>query len=117
MILDTGIVRFYAEPDSGGVGRPDHEELELLYESWYGDLTIGVTRHWMARQAGSEVSREIRIIDPGDRELLRMGDIAMTDGHRYRVEQIQFRRDDDGGFDAADVSLSRIGDKYDRYRH
>lgn len=117
MILDTGIVRFYAEPDSGGVGRPDHEELELLYESWYGDLTIGVTRHWMARQAGSEVSREIRIIDPGDRELLRMGDIAMTDGHRYRVEQIQYRRDDDGGFDAADVSLSRIGDKYDRYRH
>ena len=71
----------------------------------------------MARQAGSEVSREIRIIDPGDRELLRMGDIAMTDGHRYRVEQIQYRRDDDGGFDAADVSLSRIGDKYDRYRH
>ncbi len=117
MILDTGIVRFYAEPDSGGVGRPDHEDLDLLYESWYGDLTIGVTRHWMARQAGSEVSREIRIIDPGDRELLRMGDIAMTDGHRYRVEQIQFRRDDDGGFDAADVSLSRIGDKYDRYRH
>lgn len=117
MILDTGIVRFYAEPDSGGVGRPDHEDLDLLYESWYGDLTIGVTRHWMARQAGSEVSREIRIIDPGDRELLRMGDIAMTDGHRYRVEQIQYRRDDDGGFDAADVSLSRIGDKYDRYRH
>ena len=117
MILDTGIVRFYAEPDSGGVGRPDHEDLDLLYESWYGDLTIGVTRHWMARQAGSEVSREIRIIDPGDRELLRMGDIAMTDGHRYRVEQIQFRRDEDGGFDAADVSLSRIGDKYDRYRH
>ena len=117
MILDTGIVRFYAEPDSGGVGRPDHEDLDLIYESWYGDLTIGVTRHWMARQAGSEVSREIRIIDPGDRELLRMGDIAMTDGHRYRVEQIQYRRDDDGGFDAADVSLSRIGDKYDRYRH
>lgn len=117
MILDTGIVRFYAEPDSGGVGRPDHEDLDLLYESWYGDLTIGVTRHWMARQAGSEVSREIRIIDPGDRELLRMGDIAMTDGHRYRVEQIQYRRDEDGGFDAADVSLSRIGDKYDRYRH
>ena len=117
MILDTGIVRFYAEPDSGGVSRPDHEDLDLLYESWYGDLTIGVTRHWMARQAGSEVSREIRIIDPGDRELLRMGDIAMTDGHRYRVEQIQYRRDDDGGFDAADVSLSRIGDKYDRYRH
>lgn len=117
MILDTGIVRFYAEPDSGGVGRPDHEDLDLLYESWYGDLTIGVTRHWMARQAGSEVSREIRIIDPGDRELLRMGDIAMTDGHRYRVEQIQYRRDDDGGFDAADISLSRIGDKYDRYRH
>lgn len=117
MILDSGIVRFYAEPDTGGVGRPDHEDLDLLYESWYGDLTIGVTRHWMARQAGSEVSREIRIIDPGDRELLRMGDIAMTDGHRYRVEQIQYRRDDDGGFDAADVSLSRIGDKYDRYRH
>ena len=117
MILDTGIVRFYAEPDTGGVGRPDHEDLDLLYESWYGDLTIGVTRHWMARQAGSEVSREIRIIDPGDRELLRMGDIAMTDGHRYRVEQIQYRRDDDGGFDAADVSLSRIGEKYDRYRH
>ena len=38
-------------------------------------------------------------------------------GHRWRVEQIQYRRDEDGGYDAADMSLSRTGDKYDRYIH
>lgn len=117
MILDTGIVRIYAEPDTGGVGRPDHEDLDLIYESWYGDLTIGVSRHWLARQAGSDVAREIRVIAPDDPELIRMGDIAITGGHRYRIEQVQYRRDEDGGYDAADISLSRIGDKYDRYYH
>lgn len=117
MILDAGIVRIYAEPDTGGVSRPDHEELELIYESWYGDLTVGVSRHWLARQAGSDVARQIRVVAPADRNLIRMGDIAMTDGHRWRVEQIQYRRDEDGGYDAADMSLSRTGDKYDRYIH
>lgn len=118
MILDSGIVRIYRPPaDEGGVGRPDHEDLTLTYESWYGDLTVGVTRHWLARQANTRLDREIRIIAPEDFDDIRMDDIAIIDGARYRILQCQHKRDEDAGEDVCDLSLTRIGDKYDRYSH
>lgn len=115
MILDAGVVRIWRRPpDMGGIAKPEDKELTLIYESYFGDLTVGMQRHWLARQANSAIDREIRIIAPPDYELIRMDDIATIGDHRYIINQAQRRRDEDAGADVCDLSLKRVNEKYDR---
>ena len=114
MILDRGIAEFYKRPDAltgdlpGTIGTK-------VYESWFGDLRVGIQRYYTARAANDRVDRLIRVTAPPPEVLLTTDDTAVLsdDGMRYRLTQVQSLRDEDAGEDVLDISLERIGGKYE----
>lgn len=115
MILDRGIARFYKRPDADGTGNLPTSAGPIVYAAWYGDLRIGVTRYYTARAANDRVDRLIRVTAPPPSITLATDDTCVLDddGRRYRLQQIQALRDDDAGEDVLDISLERIGEKYE----
>jgi hypothetical protein len=111
VILDAGIARFFhpAEQTPGGMINRDGI---LFHEGWYGDLTVGVTRYYTARQNNDRVDRLIRILRTGEWAEIGANDYCvLADGYRYRIVQVQIRRDEEAGEDVADVSVERTGVK------
>lgn len=114
MILDRGIAKFYKRPESGTGNLPTQIGTEI-HAGWFGDLRIGVTRYYTARAANDRVDRLIRIIAPPQGVTLTTDDtcVLSDDGYRYRLEQIQALRDAEAGENVLDISLERIGAKYE----
>jgi hypothetical protein len=111
VILDEGIARFYHPPARVPGGTASHDGV-LFHDGWYGELTVGVTRYYTARQFNDRVDKVIRILREGAWADIGADDYCvLADGYRYRILQVQSRRDEDAGEDVLDISVERTGEK------
>ena len=121
MILDKGILRLYHPATSAAVrpGNRPEDTMEIYYAAWYGERVVGYNRYYTAQGAGTRVDRIVRIVKPHVPVLCapesRGGDLCrLADGALYRVVQAQYLRDEESGEDVCDLSLERIGEKYEK---
>ena len=121
MILDAGILRLYHPATSAAVVPGDRPEdtMEVYYAAWYGERVVGYNRYYTAQGAGTRVDRVVRIVKPHVPVLCdpesRGGDLCrLADGALYRVAQAQYLRDEESGEDVCDLSLERLGERYEK---
>lgn len=111
MILDKGIARFF-HPAAQKPGGMESRDGILFHAGWYGELTVGLTRYYTARQSNDRVDKLIRILRAGAWDMIGAEDYCvLADGYRYRILQVQTRRDEEAGEDVADISVERTGAK------
>lgn len=114
MQLNDGICTFYRPDDGRGSGNFPGKTAKVLYSAWYGERTVGFSRFFTAQQANTRVDMLIRVLKiPRDHQI-GAGDLCkVREGMIYRIVQAQFVRDPEAGVDCIDVSLERIGEKYE----
>lgn len=120
MILDRGLLTLYHSATTSSVRAGDRPENALApyYTGWYGERVVGYNRYYAGQGAGTRVDMIARILRPGIPVTVAPdstgGDMArLADGRLYRIVQAQYFRDEDSGEDVADLSLERIGDKFE----
>ena len=117
MILDSGMAILFRYKADSGRGNMAERESEEFYRGYYGDRIVGFSRFYTAQQANTRIDKLIRMHRPPRDVEIRASDMCvLADNHIYRIKQAQFVRDEDGGFDAVDLSLERIGEKYESAR-
>lgn len=114
MILDRGEAVFYKPaPLSSSGNMPSGTAGEGL-RCWYGELRVGITRFYAAKQVNDRVDMLIRIIRPDDSIKIGAEWTCDVGESTYRVLQVQPTRDEEAGEEVMDISLERIGDRYAR---
>ena len=117
MQLDMGIAVILRRSDGGKPGdRPSAHTVEI-FKSPYGERVVGMSRFYTAKQANERVDILIRIACPDDPAAgIRADDLCelSRDGKTYRILQAQYIRDEEAGMDCIDLSLERIGEKFER---
>lgn len=117
MILDAGIAVIVRREDGEKRGdRPSAHTVEV-YRSPYAERTVGMSRFYTAKQANDRIDMLVRIIRPDDpRTEIHADDMCVLshDGMTYRITQAQHIRDEDAGQECIDLSLERIGEKFER---
>lgn len=117
MILDAGIAAIMRREDSAGRGdRPGAHTVEV-YRSPYAERTVGMSRFYTAKQANDRIDMLVRILRPDDPGIVIHADdmcVLSHDGMTYRITQAQYIRDEDAGQECIDLSLERIGEKFER---
>ncbi len=121
MILDAGILKLYHPATSASVtaGNRPEDTMEVYYAAWYGERVVGYNRYYTAQGAGTRVDRVVRCVRPHVPVLCspesRGGDLCrLADGNLYRVTQAQYLLDEESGEDVLDLSLERIGERYEK---
>lgn len=121
MILDAGILKLYHPATSSSVtaGNRPEDALEIYYAAWYGERVVGYNRYYTAQGAGTRVDRVVRCVRPHVPVQCtpesRGGDLCrLADGYLYRVAQAQYLRDEESGEDVVDLSLERLGERYEK---
>jgi hypothetical protein len=113
MILDSGVAELHRYIEEKG-GNMAETKTKMYLRGYYAEKVIGYSRFFTARQNNTRVDKLIRMHKPQpDVEILTTDVCRLSDGHSYRIRQIQFVRDEEGGFDAMDLTLERVGDKFD----
>lgn len=117
MILDAGMATIYRVSSNANPGDMYNGNREKLLSAWFGYRIVGFSRYFTAYQANQKVDMMIRIIKPR-KTIIKSDDLCVISvsgepDHTYRIVQVQFLRDEDAGEDVADLSLERIGEKYD----
>lgn len=112
MILDAGIAEILRRTSDDPDGNLPSDRKEVIYRSYYGERTIGITRYYTAKQNNVRVDKLIRILrhEPGI-EILTDDLCRISDHMVYRIVQAQYLRDEESGADCIDISLERIGEK------
>ena len=113
MILDTGLCTLYRVTSDAPAGDMYNETKEKLFTAWFGDRVVGFSRFFTAKQVNTQVDRLIRILRPS--AALKADDVCEIDGALYRIAQAQDIRDTEAGEDVVDLSLERLGEKYESY--
>ena len=93
-----------------GAGAPFQGRLVKQSQRLYGDRTVYHRRYWEAVQAGSRVDKLIRL--PDHLDVTATDYAVLTDGHAYRIEQVQHMEDEDG-LPVTELSLRRMEGNYD----
>lgn len=121
MILDTGILELIHPVTTGAVspGNRPEDGAEVYHRAWYGARVVGYNRFYAGQGAGTRVDQLVRILRPASPVFAdpanRGGDLCrLADGYTYRVTQAQFLRDEESGEDVCDLSLERIGRRYEK---
>lgn len=117
MILDAGIATIYRVSSDAAPGDLYNETRTELMSAWFGYRIVGFSRYFTAYQVNAKVDTLIRILKPVNIPLkaddLCVLSVVGEPEHTYRIVQVQYLRDEDAGEDVADLSLERIGEKYD----
>lgn len=117
MILDMGIAAIMRREDSHKKGdRPGAHTVEV-YRSPYAERTVGMSRFYTAKQANDRIDMLVRIMKPDNPAVVIHADdmcVLSHDGMTYRITQAQHIRDEDAGQECIDLSLERIGEKFER---
>lgn len=117
MILDSGEAILFRYKTSGGHGNMAEKDSEEFYRGYYGERIVGFSRFYTAQQSNTRIDKLIRMHrPPRGTDILASDMCVLADGYIYRIKQAQYLRDDDGGYDAVDLSLERIGEKYESAR-
>lgn len=117
MMLDAGTATIYRVSSNAEPGDMYNEIKTKLLSAWFGYRIVGFSRYFTAYQINARVDALIRILKPVNIPL-KADDVCVLavagePEHTYRIVQVQYLRDEDAGEDVADLSLERIGDKYD----
>lgn len=75
---------------------------------FYTDRVVGYNRQYAAMGADQYISKLVRIWDMP----VEMGDYALIGNDQYRVDVVQFLRDEDG-LKVCDLTLSKLEERYD----
>ena len=121
MILDSGILTLYHPATTAAVrpGNRPEDGLTPYYRGWYGSRVVGYNRFFAGQGAGTRVDQIARILRPHAPVAAvpesRGGDLCrLADGFFYRVVQAQYLRDEESGDDVVDLSLERVGEKFEK---
>lgn len=88
---------------------PLERRLDAEGQSHYcAELTVGIKRFWTAKQVGDQIDAVLQL----PRADILSTQIAVYNGHQYRISQVQQTVDDDG-LEASVLSLSRLEALYD----
>lgn len=117
MILDAGTATIYRISSNAEPGDMYNENRKKLLSTWFGYRIVGFSRYYTAYQVNKKVDMMIRVLKP-IKISVKADDLCVLSvsgepDHTYRIIQVQYLRDDDAGEDVIDLSLERIGDKYD----
>jgi hypothetical protein len=86
-----GIVEIYAVSNTAAAGSKPADILTLKVTLRYSERIVGISRYYAALQANAEINRLIRC--PLLRGVSTQDAAILSDGKRYRIEQIQYPED------------------------
>ena len=90
-MLDSGVCRFYSvEWDESKTKK--RRTLRHMADAFFGERTVGVTRHYEAARNDERVDRLIRVW----RMPVSTREICVIDGLEYLIRQVQPTTDKDG---------------------
>lgn len=112
MILDSGIAIVMRPQSNAGIGNMAEDNAMEIHRGWYGRRTVSYNRYWVAQQASARIDLVIRMIRPA-RVRVMTSDLVIAEGDWWRVLQASEIRDPEAGEDVIDLSLERIGKKYE----
>lgn len=106
MTFDDGIAKIYRESLSSSPGDMPKNELTTIGEFYFGynEYGVSIARFTSAQSVGHTVSAVINI--DVCRDLRELDIVIIDDGTKYRIYQVQHRKDDDGLWYTA-LSLER----------
>lgn len=113
MILDTGIAIIMRPQSTAGIGNMAEQSSVEIHRGWYGRRTVSYNRYWVAQQAAARIDLVIRMLRPPVGVTVMPSDLVIAEGEWWRVAQASEIRDPDAGEDVIDLSLERIGKKYE----
>lgn len=121
MILDRGILTLYHPATTAAVrpGNRPEDGMTEYHRGWYGARVVGYNRFFAGQGAGTRVDQIVRILRPHAPVAAmpenRGGDLCrLADGYLYRVVQAQYLTDEESGEAVCDLSLERIGEKFEK---
>lgn len=107
-VFNDGVVRIFSAENNAENGRQPVLELTHKCDLWYEERTVGLTRHFAAKQANVEISYLLRC--PLWRDISTQMVAMMWDGKIYRIEQVQIKKDSTPR--AMDLSLVAIEQRF-----
>ena len=109
MTFDDGVLKIYKTENIATEGMKPIIGLVYKDEYFFGFETIGVTRHYAAKQAGTKISDIVHVWQ--DRTITGKDICIMEDGLQYRCELVQHTENEDG-LPITRISLERLGEDY-----
>ena len=111
MPLDSGILTVWRGTNTAPAGGMPLMKYEKIWGSYYGDMTIGVTRWYTAQQHGDRPDYLVRVqrvytLKTGTDKIILQPFGWQDNGGAYRIVQIQQVMDDDD-LPATDLTLER----------
>ena len=109
MTFDDGILKIYSTKDISNPGMKPETVLVLKDKYYFGYESIGVTRHYAAKQVKSKISNIVHVLQ--DRAILGEDICVLEDGLQYRCDLIQHTTNEDG-LPITRITLERLGEDY-----
>lgn len=112
MLLDSGLLSVFQAENTAEKGeKPKLEYTKKIFESYYADKTVGVSRFWTAKAQDNQIDLLLRIqrnahVSPIHRCLVQDFSDEAINGW-YKILQAQQITDEDG-LPATELSLQRI---------
>ena len=105
MLLDAGIVTILRQKVVSVAGEMPEYQWEKVWESYYGEKTVGTNRYYIAKAQNDRVDMLIEVQQ--NRSISAATDKAEIDGVYYRIVQVQQVIDEDG-IPMTDLALERV---------
>ena len=105
MLLDAGIVTILRQKDVSVAGEMPEYQWEKVWESYYGEKTVGTNRYYIAKAQNDRVDMLIEVQQ--NRSISAATDKAEIDCVYYRIVQVQQVIDEDG-IPMTDLALERV---------
>lgn len=119
MILDSGLITLCRLETTTENGAMPKYRLAPVQTQNFGELSVGVTRAYLAKGADAQIDMLVRIYNEGVRPLPTMYAILSyydgqenEQGDQYQITLVQPHLDDDG-LKVYDLTLRRLEENYD----
>lgn len=109
MTFDDGILKIYSVENIAEPGMKPRHGLKFKSEHYFGFETIGIRRHYAAKQANEQITNLVRIWE--DRKVSAEDICILEDGKQYRCAFVQHMEDEDG-LKITKITLERINEDY-----
>lgn len=110
MMLADGMLRLYTLQNMALPGAMPVPKLIPKYpqDIFYADRVVGYNRQYAAMGADQYVSKLVRIWELP----VNVGEFAVIGNDQYRIDMVQFLRDEDG-LKVCDLTLAKLEGRYD----
>lgn len=110
MMIADGTLKIYTLQNTAAAGAMPVDQLVLKYpeDVYYSDRVVGYNRQYAAMGADQFISKLVRIWEIP----VNVGEIAVIGNDQYRIDVVQFLRDEDG-LKVCDLTLAKLEERYD----